>query len=71
EGENGYLIQLRDVAGLRQAISTSLSRNWDRAQIARSGSRRDWFAVAKEVEEVLTLAVAVTDKTFHPLSANV
>jgi teichuronic acid biosynthesis glycosyltransferase TuaC len=56
EGENGYLIHLRDVAGLRGAVEASLARGWDRERIARDGSRRDWRAVAGEVEEVLTLA---------------
>jgi teichuronic acid biosynthesis glycosyltransferase TuaC len=60
EGENGYLIHLRDVAGLGRAIEASLARRWDRERIARDGSRRDWRAVAREVEEVLTLAAART-----------
>jgi glycosyltransferase involved in cell wall biosynthesis len=63
EGENGYLIHLRDVAGLKAAIEASLACAWDRARIARDGSRRDWRAVASEVEEVLTLAVAEAQQT--------
>lgn len=63
EGENGYLMHLRDVAGLQAAIEASLAREWDRARIARDGSRRDWRAVASEVEDVLTLAVAEAQQT--------
>jgi teichuronic acid biosynthesis glycosyltransferase TuaC len=56
EGENGYLIRAGDVAGLKTAIEASLAREWNRPRIARDGSRRDWRAVAREVESVLTLA---------------
>jgi glycosyltransferase involved in cell wall biosynthesis len=55
--EYGMIVEPGDPQGLEAALETSLSREWDRVEIARWGQSRSWDQVAREVADFLEQAI--------------
>lgn len=53
----GYLVPVKDVPAMEDALCKALTREWDREAIAEWGRSRSWEQVAREVVEQMTQAV--------------
>lgn len=48
----GIVVPFGDGAALEAALEAAIEKNWDRAAIARMGSRRSWTAVGRDVADI-------------------
>lgn len=62
-GKHGLLFPPEDADALQNALLQALQHEWNREEIARYGSQRNWATVAREVEHVLQLAITKHRKT--------
>ena len=62
EGKQGFLFPAEDAEALHATLLQALDHKWNRSAIAQYGSQRDWATVAREVENVLHLAIKTYNK---------